>query len=326
MSRVLLGLISAILVFAVSGCAGLAAGVEDGSKTGKTGKGGKTAKVEKPKPTPTKPPLKIADLVGSDGRLTVLILGSDARDNVIGQRTDTIIVVTIDPGTGRVAMVSLPRDTVNVPIAPGKAYQGRINSLFWEYERSTGKAKTALKKTKNALAYAFDTEIDYYALVEFTGLVRLINSIGGIDVTLDEALIDPTMHLGKRGLRLKAGERHLDGKKALAFSRSRHSDSDYDRSRRQQQVLAATAARIRARGITALPALVELVREKVVTDMPVRAAPALLELAGTAKLGSPKSVVLAPGRWARQLPGSYTITPRVLEVQTMFDRVFKPVD
>jgi len=323
MSRVLLGLISAILVFAVSGCAGLAAGAEDGSKAGNDGK---TTKVEKPKPTPTKPPLKIADLVGSDGRLTVLILGSDARDNVLGQRTDTIIVATIDPGTGRVAMVSLPRDTVNVPIAPGKAYQGRINSLFWEYERSTGKTKMALKKTKNALAYAFDTEIDYYALVEFTGLVRLINRIGGIEVTLDEALIDPTMHLGKRGLRLKAGERHLDGKKALAFSRSRHSDSDYDRSRRQQQVLAATAARVRERGITALPALVELVREKVVTDMPMRAAPALLELVGTAKLGSPKSVVLAPGRWARQLPGSYTITPRVLEVQKMFDRVFKPVD
>ena len=187
------------------------------------GKTSRPARTAQPTPEPTKPPLTLADLLGSDGRLTVLILGSDAREGVIGHRTDAIIVATIDPGTGKVAMVSLPRDTVNVPIAPGQAYSGRINSLFWEYERATGKTKEALKKTKKALAYAFGTEIDYYAMVDFDGLVRLINSIGGVDVTLTEALIDPTMHLGTKGLRLKAGQRHLDGKKALAFSRSRHS-------------------------------------------------------------------------------------------------------
>jgi len=323
MSRVLLGLISAILVFALSGCAGLAAGAE-----GEAGarNGAKKAKVEQPTPKPTKPPIKLEDLLGSDGRLTLLILGTDAREGIIGHRTDAIIVATIDPGSGKVAMVSLPRDTVNVPIAPGEAYSGRINSLFWEYERATGKTKEALRKTKGAFAYAFGTEIDYYAMVDFNGLVRLINSIGGIDVTLDEPLIDPTMHLGNKGLKLKAGTRHLDGKTALAYSRSRHSDSDYDRSRRQQQVIAAAAEKVRSRGLSALPALVELTRKKVVTDVPLRSAPALYELAMGAKLKSPKSIVLAPGRWARPLAGTYTIAPRVLEVQKMFDRVFKPLD
>jgi len=319
MSRVLLGLISAVLVFAVSGCAGLAAGAESGSAA----KSGKQARAQQPKPT--KPPIRIGDLLGTDGRLTVLILGSDARDGVIGARTDAIIVATINPKSGKVAMVSLPRDTVNVPIAPGRTYSGRINSLFWEYERSTGKAKTALKKTKKAMAYAFGTEIDYYALVEFDGLVRLINRIGGIDVRLKEALSDPTMHLGKKGLRLKAGKRHLDGKTALAFSRTRHSDSDYGRSRRQQQVLTAAAAKVRERGSDKLSALVDIARKKIITDMPLRAAPALLELAGVARLHNVKSVVLEPGRWARQLPGTYVITPRVAEVHKLFDRFFKPV-
>ncbi len=328
MSRVLLGLISAILVFVLSGCAGLAAGSERDTgpdPAGRTATGDTQAKPARATPQPTEPPLTLEDLLGTDGRLTVLILGTDAREGIIGHRTDAIIVASIDPVSGKVAMVSLPRDTVNVPIAPGQAYADRINSLFWEFERATGKTKGALKKMKQALAYAFDTEIDYYALVDFDGLVRLVNSIGGVDVTLDEPLIDPTMHLGSKGLKLKAGTRQLDGKKALAFSRSRHSDSDYERSERQQQVIAAAAEKVRTRGLSALPSLLELVRKKVTTDVPLRAAPALFQLAQQAKLASPKSVVLAPGRWARQVPGTYTITPRVLEVQKMFDRVFKPI-
>jgi LCP family protein required for cell wall assembly len=326
MSRVWLGLISAAFCLILSGCAGLAAGAEDEAQRERDGATpARKTKPAQPTPEPTKPPIRISDLLGSDGRLTVLILGSDVREGIVGERTDAIIVATIDPGSGKVAMVSLPRDTVNVPIAPGKAYAERINTLYWDLQRSTGKKKAALKKTKEALAYAFDTEIDYYALVDFDGLVRLVNSIGGIDVRLDEALVDPTMHLGDKGLKLKAGDRHLDGKQVLAFSRSRHSDSDYDRSERQQQVLAATAEKVRRRGGASLASLVEVARSKILTDIPLRAAPALLELANGAKLISPKSTVLAPGRWARQLPGTYTITPRVIEVQKMFDRVFKPI-
>jgi LCP family protein required for cell wall assembly len=322
MSRVLLGLISAVLVLVVSGCGGLAAGAGDESDADRARPAKTPSRAQQPTPEPTKPPLEVTDLLGTDGRLTVLILGSDAREGVVGSRTDTIIVASIDPGSGKVAMVSLPRDTVNVPIAPGNAYTGRINGLFGEFERATGKTREALKKMKEALAYAFDIEIDYYAMVEFDGLIRLVNGIGGVAVTLDEPLIDSSMRLGSKGLKLKAGKRVLDGKTALAFSRSRHSDSDYERASRQQQVIAAAAEKVRSRGLGALPALVELVSRKSATDIPLRAAPALFGLAMQAKLASPKSIVLAPGRWARELPGTYTITPRVLEVQKMFDRVF----
>jgi LCP family protein required for cell wall assembly len=326
MSRVLLGLTSLLLTVTLSGCAGLASGAGD-EADGESGRQASAAtRAPQPTPEPTKPPLVVADLLGTDGRLTVLILGSDAREGIVGSRTDTIIVATIDPTSGKVAMVSLPRDTVNVPIAPGDAYAGRINSLFWEFERASGKTKDALKKTKAALAYAFDTEIDYYVMLEFDGLVRLLNSIGGVEVTLAEPVVDTSMRLGGKGLRLKAGKRLLDGKTALAFSRSRHSDSDYERASRQQQVVAAAAEKVRSRGLESLPALVELAGKKTITDIPLRAAPALFELAMKAKLASPKSIVLAPGRWARELPGTYTITPRVLEVQKMFDKVFGPLE
>jgi LCP family protein required for cell wall assembly len=260
--------------------------------------------------------------VGRDGRLTVLLLGSDRRRNIAGERTDAIIVASVDPDSGRLALVSLPRDTVNVPTAPGRVYGERINALFFTLQAGKGKRKAALDKLRDTLAYAFETEIDYYALVDFEGLVRLVQTIGGVTVKLDQPLIDPTMHIGKRGLRLKAGSQRLDGQHALAFTRSRHTSSDYDRSRRQHHVLGGAVERVLGGGAGLLPALVTTVRKHVVTDLPIRAAPALLELAGDVDLAKVRSIVLEPPRWTRQVAGGYTIAPRVIEIQKLFDRLF----
>jgi LCP family protein required for cell wall assembly len=311
---------------AVSGCTGLAAGGDqEPTRRPRDQAAAEVTPPPTPTPEPTPAPPTVAELAGEDGRLTVLILGSDVRKGIAGERTDAIIVATIDPASGKVAMVSLPRDTVNVPIAPGVAYPDRINTLYLDLKSQTGKAKAALTKLKEALGYAFGTRIDHYVLVDFDGLVKLVDAIGGIEVTLEEDLIDESMHLGTRGLRLRAGTPRLTGKEALAFARSRHTDSDYDRSRRQQQVIVAAAEKVRQRGLAVLPALIELARKKTVTDIPLRAAPALLELAGRADLTDPRSVVLEPIRWARVLPDSYTISPRVLEVQKLFDRLFDPI-
>ncbi len=232
-------------------------------------------------------PSGLDGLLGADGRLTALLLGTDARKDIAGERTDAIIVATVDPGTGRVTMVSLPRDTVNVPIGPDRVYPERINTLYGEYLQASGKPSVALRKTRQALAFAFDTEIDYHALVDFNGLVRLVDSIGGVDLTLD---------------------------------------SDYERSRRQQQVIAAAARAVRDRGASALPALVALVDQKMITDVPLSAAPALLALAAGARLDAPKSVVLAPSRFASLGSVQYTTELRVDEVRRMFDRAFAPVE
>ena len=338
MSRIQLALIGAALCLVLAGCSDLASGsgADKAPRDGGSGKAASRAVRPTPTPTPTpaptptpKPtraPLHVAELLGTDGRFTMLLLGSDFREGILGERTDSIIVASIDPASGKVAMVSLPRDTVNVPVAPGEAYPDRINTLYFDLQTKVGKRKPALEDLRDALAYAFDTEIDHYALVDFDGLVKLIDGVGGIDMTLDAPLVDASMHLGERGLRLKAGRQHLDGKEALAFSRSRYTSSDYDRSRRQQQVIVATADKVRQSGLVALPALVELAGRKLITDIPLRAAPVLLELAARANLSEPRSVVLEPIRWARELPGSYTITPRVIEVQKLFDRLFDPVE
>jgi LCP family protein required for cell wall assembly len=266
------------------------------------------------------------ELVGKDGRFTVLILGTDKRKGIVGERTDTMIVATLDPGSGQVAMVSMPRDTVDVPIAKNRVYTDRINSLYYSFLQDSGRKKqVALKKMREAFEFAYGIEIDHAAMVDFDGLFRLIDAIDGVDVKVESTLTDPGMHITKKGLRLKKGDRTLDGKTVLAFSRSRHTTSDYDRSRRQQQVLAAAVDKIRDSGLEAFPALIALVRKNVVTDIPLSAAPALLQLAKGAGLMSAKNMVLEPGKFAHNGSILYTIVPNIGAVRAMMNKAFGPV-
>jgi LCP family protein required for cell wall assembly len=264
---------------------------------------------------------------GADGRFSVLVLGSDVREGLPGERTDAMLVATIDPATGRVAMASLPRDTVDVPIGPGEVYASpsRINGLLQSLELSGTSRAEALDRVRDALAYAFDTEIDAYVLIGFTGVKQLIRRIGGVDVTLERALIDPTMNIGRRGLRLKAGPNHLDERRALAFARTRHTDSDYQRGARQQQLIAAIVEKVRALGPEALPALAELALDHVETDLPLSALPVLAELGARARLRPFRSLVLSPYIYAEDGPVLYTTTLRLDEVRAAFDRWFGPV-
>ena len=266
------------------------------------------------------------ELVGKDGRFTVLILGTDKRKGIVGERTDTMVVASLNPTTGDVAMVSMPRDTVSVPIAKGRVYADRINTLYYSFLQDSGRKKqVALRKMREAFEFAYDIEIDHAAMVDFDGLVRLIDEIGGVDVKVKSSLTDPSMHITKKGLRLRKGERTLDGKTALAFSRSRHTTSDYDRSRRQQQILAAAVDKIRDSGLESFPALIAMVRKHVVTDIPLSAAPALLQLAKGAGLMSAKNMVLEPGKFARNGSVLYTIVPNLGAVRAMTHKVFGPV-
>lgn len=288
---------------------------------------------KKPRPTVTPtpaatpmPPIEgLADLLGTDGRFTILLLGSDARANLGGERTDTIMVATIDPTNGKVAMVSLPRDTINVPIGPGNDYGPKVTGLFQDFRARTGSRAGAYKKMVNALEYAFGIEIDAYALAGFQSVIHLIDAIGGITVYLDAPLVDPHMHITKRGLVLKKGKNHLDGKRALAFARTRHSDSDYARARRQQIVIATAAQKVLSQGLGALPALATLAGTQIETDIPLSAAPALFELANRARLGNFKSVVLGPTTFSTEDRATYSNVLKIDVVRKLFRRVFAPV-
>jgi LCP family protein required for cell wall assembly len=162
-------------------------------------------------------------------------------------------------------MASLPRDMVFVPIGPGRTFGHggfRINALFLTLSQGVTKRK-GLQRMVKAMEYMSGVEIDRYAMIGFTGVRGLVSIIGGVDVKLDQPLVDLSMHVimrGREGLRLKKGRNHLRGAVALAFARTRHTDDDYQRARRQQQLITAAVEKVIRNGPDKLPQLLHDVR------------------------------------------------------------------
>lgn len=188
-------------------------------------------------------------MLGHDGRFTILLLGSDARPSHPGTRTDTIIIASVDPVTGRAAAVSIPRDTVSFPLSTHRRFPMKINALYAQLARTTRDPGGQLRAI---IGRALGIEIDAYAIVGFKGFRKLVDRVGGLDVYVRRSFYDRTYWVTrhKRGWGLKAGRHHLTGKNALIFARSRHADSDYARAARQQQLVAAAVGKVRARGST----------------------------------------------------------------------------
>src|SRR5258706_3792125 len=171
-------------------------------------------------------------------RINVLIIGLDYRDYLANDgppRSDTMIVLTIDPLTKTAGMLSIPRDMwVNIP---GFGYS-RINTAYSSGEGSKlpgGGPELARKTVEQFLG----VPIQYYAQIDFGTFVKFIDLIGGIDIDNQEDLrLDP-VGSGKDKIILKCcGIRHLNGEKTLAYVRFRKDkEGDVARAQRQQRVI-----------------------------------------------------------------------------------------
>jgi LCP family protein required for cell wall assembly len=266
-------------------------------------------------------------LLGTDGRFTVLLLGSDARRGLGGERTDTIMVLSVVASTGRVSVASLPRDVEAVPIAQGRTYRQKVNGLYQSFRLDGADEGQAAQQTKEALAYAFGTEIDRYVVIGFKGVKKLVDAVGGVDITLPRTIYDPRalVRPGVRGLRLKKGLNHLDGITALSFARTRKLDSDYHRVARQQVLMLAAGEAVRKRGLASLPALIEVAATSIRTDIPLESAPALFELVQRADLAKPRKAVLGPRKYAAAGRARYSVVMKPSAVRAFFDTWFGPV-
>lgn len=196
-----------------------------------------------------------AELTGTtsfEEPFTVLLLGSDARadDPDMGARTDTIIVVRVDPVENIVSMVSIPRDTfIEIDgVGPQK-----FNAAF-TYGGESGTIAAVKKLT--------GVSIDHFAEVNFESLVGLVDAIGGIDVEVEEEIDDEDA-----GGHIDAGKQHLDGEHALIFARSRHYvDGDYTRQVNQRKVILAIVDRALTAPATELTGLIQASTKFVTTD------------------------------------------------------------
>jgi polyisoprenyl-teichoic acid--peptidoglycan teichoic acid transferase len=250
-----------------------------------------------PPPSPSPSPRGADPLLGTDGRLTVLLLGSDYRPSHPGNRTDAIMVVSVDPTTGQSAGFSVPRDTVNFPLPASGNYKPKVNALLAHLENTTSDGYESMKK---AVARAFDLEIDRYVFIGFAGVKQLVGAVGGVDVTLAKAYYDPYYWVNsrKQGWGLPAGTSHLGSNDALIFARSRKGDNDFGRARRQQMLVMAALQKVRSVGPSKVPQLLTIAARTVRTDLPLDRANDLFELFSTVEIAESRGVVFGPRTYA----------------------------
>lgn len=133
---------------------------------------------------------------GSDGRITVLMVGSDHRDGKRnGERTDTLLVMSINPNNGQISAASIPRDTARVPLAPslgGGIFSNKINGMLkWFKKQSGGSRAAGMEKLRVEIEYLLATPIDYVAYIRFDGFDALVDEAGGIPTYIPAEIRDP---------------------------------------------------------------------------------------------------------------------------------------
>jgi LCP family protein required for cell wall assembly len=254
-------------------------------------------------PTPTPEPPGADPLLGTDGRLTVLLLGSDYRPAKPGNRTDAIMVVSVDPTTGESAGFSIPRDVSNFPLPEKGSYAPKINGLYPYLESHGGNAG---QRMKQAVSRAFGIEVDRYVFTGFIGVRSLVAAVGGVDVTLKKAYYDPFYWVNNRhqGWGLPAGKSHLNAENALIFARSRKGDSDFGRAGRQQQLVLAALDKLRKRGPGDLPKVISIASRSLRTDLPLDRAADLFNLFSTVDLSKVDRTVFGPKTFAAKASGT----------------------
>ena len=223
----------------------------------------------------------------SAGFKTILLLGGDEGPGRWALRTDTMILVTIHEESGRMAMISIPRNMYKMKFPPGSAMANEFPQGFPELANAIypyvfthedisatyvrGDLQPEALALASAISYSMNITIDDYVLVNMQGFLEIIDALGGVTLTLDKELPMPGNIPGAKTQYppfIGPGEVTMDGTTALGFARSRSGDSDYGRMGRQRQLLAALASQVEGSDILLrFPNLTEIMRWTVRTSL-----------------------------------------------------------
>jgi len=244
-----------------------------------------------PTPQPTPSPTPTPDWA-VDGRLNVLLIGSDAGPGRWSMRADAIILVSVEIETGRVAAFSLPRYTRGVPLPEPAASAFDCGCLMEDYYNALfvyanehpdlfpGGELRGFLALSGAAEALFGVRLDGMAVADLNGFVALVDAIGGVTIDAPASVYDATYPnsdgSGPVEIFFPAGVQTLDGWHALAYARTRHQDGDVNRMRRQQAVLGALQREIFCDLLGRLPALLEVARDAVWTNLPLEDVPDML--------------------------------------------------
>lgn len=218
----------------------------------------------------------------SEGQINVLLLGM--RGNNMpggGLLADSIMVAAIRPQENRIALISVPRDLYVQD--PGSSSQSKINAVNAIYEeKGEGKGMEMMKQVVSDLT---GLPIHYVVRIDFKGFTELVNTVGGVDVYLDQPFAEPTQFEGEdaANFSLPAGKNHLDGSKSLFFARARYASSDFERAKRQQQVLIALKDKMLSLGTLSdfgkMNNILNILGDDVRTDMDISEMKKFFDLA-----------------------------------------------
>jgi len=215
---------------------------------------------------PTEAAVMIPEWNGTS-RVTLLLLGVDRRKDEFS-RSDTIILVNIDPVAKTARMLSIPRDLK--VIVPGfGAHKINAAYAFGDVNDDVpGRGPGLMMRT---IETNFGINIDYFAEVDFNGFVEIVDTVGGVTLDVPYPIRDneyPAPNNQYMRIYFSSGWQHMEGERVLQYARTRHDDGDGRRSARQQQVL--LALREQALSLDLLrqaPELISEVGDTVRTDL-----------------------------------------------------------
>lgn len=202
-----------------------------------------------------------------NGRINFLLLGMGGKNHPGGLLTDTIMVASLDTNSKALALINIPRDLVYDFGAP--TYYRKINSgfAFGEQKKYQGGGSAYMSE---AVAEVIGQPIHYTLSMDFEGFRRIVDDLGGIDVYVDNGFSDyqyPDYNYGWQTIRFEQGLQHLNGEKALQYSRSRHGNngegSDFKRSQRQKKVILATKDKLFSLHTVLNPAIITKLLDSV---------------------------------------------------------------
>ena len=207
---------------------------------------------------------------GND-RVNILLVGIDRRPGeAFVSRTDSMMVISVDPESESMSILSIPRD-LYVQI-PGYG-QDRINTAV-VYGSREGDYLDGAALAMQTVSSNLGIPVQHFIMVDFGAFVRIIDLLEGVDVQVPYDINDslyPDMDYGYDPLFIPAGLQHFDGQTALKYARTRHADSDFNRAYRQQQVLFAARNKALTMGVGEMilraPSLYREVESGIRTDL-----------------------------------------------------------
>ncbi len=265
---------------------------------------------------PTPSPTPVPDWA-RDGRLNILLVGSDAGTGRWLLRTDTMVLLSVDIESGQAAMFGIPRNLINVPLAgedakafPDGRFPGLLNALYvyaWGHpSQFPGGDARGFRAVTGAIQELVGVPLDGFVAVDLQGFVRLVNSVNGLWIRLPEALYDnhyPKVDgSGYVTISFKAGCQKLTGSEALQYARSRHQDSDYGRMRRQQLTLLALRRQLDPLALLEkAPEMLSIAKGDLWTTIKRRDLPGLAELAASVQARDVERVYFTPPEYPEYL-------------------------